>query len=444
MYIHREIDRELFTWKNTTGRKPLLLRGARQVGKTRTVRHLGEEFEYFIEINFESDKSICALFDRDFTISSIVEDLSAIYNIPVLAGRTLLFFDEIQACLPALQSLRFFYEQTPGLHVIAAGSLLEFAMSEIPSFGVGRIRSLFMYPLSFDEFLMAFGEEKLLRIKRNAGPGRPLAPPLHEKLTGYLVKHLILGGMPEVVSVYLQTRDIPECRRVQDDLMISYHDDFAKYKKRVPAGRIREVFEAVVLQATRKFVYAKAPVQANSQQIKEALQILVKAGLVIPVIHTSANGLPLGAEVNLRKQKMLIFDTGIYLRMLNLSVRDFFLSKEFHIINKGNVAEMFVGLEWLKYQSPYQQAGLYYWHREARNSNAEIDYLFAVDGNIIPVEVKAGTKGAMRSMYLFMKEKKVDYGVRISMENFSSYGNIDVIPLYAVDYLLSGKKGSDV
>ncbi len=435
MYIIREIDKELFAWKKSGKRKPVLLRGTRQVGKTRTVRNLGGQFDYFLEINFESDKSIHALFERNISVVEIIENLSAIFNITVKPGKTLLFFDEIQACTPALQSLRFFYEQMPGLHVIAAGSLLEFAISEISSFGVGRIRSMFMYPLSFNEFLKAIGEEKLIVIKRNAGPSRPLLQPVHEKLSAYLVKYLLLGGMPEVVSVYVQTKDFVECRRAMDDLMISFYDDFARYKKRVPASRIREVFDAVIMQATKKFVYARTHSQANHKQIKEALQLLIFAGLVIPVTHTSANGIPLGAEINPRKQKMLIFDTGIFLRLLNLDIREIILSREFSVINKGNMAEMLVGLEWIKYHSPYQKTELYYWHRESKNSNAEIDYLFTKDGVIVPVEIKAGTKGAMRSMYIFMNEKNLDYGIRMSMENFSSYGKIDVNPLYAVDRL---------
>lgn len=436
MYIIREIDKELLAWKESRKRKPILLRGARQVGKTRTAHNLAEQFDYFLEINFESDKSLHALFERNISVLEIIENLSAIYNIQVEPGKTLLFFDEIQACIPALQSLRFFYEKMPGLHIIAAGSLLEFAISELPSFGVGRIRSMFMYSLSFNEFLMAFGEEKLIMIKQNASSTHALSLPVHEKLSGYLMKYLVLGGMPEVVSTYMQTKSFVECRRVMDDLMISFYDDFARYKQRIPANRIREVFDAVIMQACKKFVYTRTHSQANHKQIKEALQLLIFAGLVIPVKHTSANGIPLGAEVNPRKQKMLVFDTGIFLRLLNLDIREMFLSEKFSLINKGNVAEMFVGLEYVKYHSPYQKSELYYWHRESKNSNAEIDYLFTKDGVIIPVEVKAGTKGAMRSMYIFMNEKNLDYGIRLSMENFSSYGKIDVKPLYAIDRLV--------
>ena len=170
MYIKRQIDKELLIWKDSTNKKPILLRGARQVGKTKTVRNLGEQFENYLEINFEEDKQVHTIFSENLSPNVICENLSAIYDTPIIAGKTLLFFDEIQQCLSAIQSLRFFYEKFPDLHLIAAGSLLEFALSELPTYGVGRIRSMFMYPMSFDEFLLASNESKLLEIRNQASP----------------------------------------------------------------------------------------------------------------------------------------------------------------------------------------------------------------------------------------------------------------------------------
>jgi len=435
MYIARNIDKELIKWKNSEHRKPILLRGARQVGKTQSVRQLSKQFEYFIEINFEADKQIHSLFEGNLSAKEIVENLTAVYKIPVKPTKTLLFFDEIQACIPAIQSLRFFYEQTPDLHIIAAGSLLEFALTEIPSFGVGRIRSLYMYPLSFNEFLLAFGEEKLLEILQNANPQKPLPKVIHEKLNTYLRKFFIIGGMPEVVARYAETLDYTECSQIINDLIISYHDDFAKYKLRVPANRIREVFLSAVMQTGSKFMYSQTQTQDNHKQIKEALNLLILAGLIIPVTHTDANGLPLGAETNFRKQKMLIFDTGIYLKMLNFNINEIVLSLDFNLVNRGALAEMFAGLELLKYTPPYEKAELNYWHREAKNSNAEIDYVIVRNNTITPVEVKSGTKGSMQSMYLFLNEKNLDSGIRLSLENFAQYDKINVFPLYAINLL---------
>jgi predicted AAA+ superfamily ATPase len=242
MYIPRNIDRELAQWKGEKEAKPLLIRGARQVGKSTSVRHLAGQFEYFLEINFEEQRQVRRLFEGDLDPKLICENLSLLYNTPIIPGSTLLFFDEIQSCIPAISSLRFFYEKYPGLHVIAAGSLLEFALEEIPSFGVGRIRSLFIYPLSFDEYLGAIGETGLLVAKKRADAEKPMVEPLHQKLTGHVKRFLILGGMPEVLATLIQNNDLSACGRVLDDLVTALRTDFAKYKKRVPALRIAEVF----------------------------------------------------------------------------------------------------------------------------------------------------------------------------------------------------------
>jgi len=182
-------------------------------------------------------------------------------------------------------------------------------------------------------------------------------------------------------------------------------------------------------------VYSKACTHANYNQIKEALQILMTAGLVIPVTHSSANGIPLGAGANPQKQKMLVYDTGIFQRIMGLDLADFLLSKKFDAINKGNLSEQLVGLELMKSESCYQNPSLYYWHREAKNSNAEVDYVIPVSQEIVPVEVKAGTKGSMQSLFLFLQEKNLQKGIRISNENFSVYDTIEVYPLYAVENL---------
>ncbi len=435
MYLKRLIDKELIAWKNSKDCKPLLVRGARQVGKTQSIRNLGKQFENFIEINFDSDKQIHTIFEGNLTASEISENISAIYNIPVILGKTLIFFDEIQSCIPAIQSLRYFYEQMPGLHIVAAGSLLEFALAEIPSYGVGRIRSLFMYPFSFDEFLIAFNEDKLLEIRQKSNPQNPLNSAIHEKLLKYLRKFLVLGGMPEVVSNYLQNNDLQQSFLILNDLKNSYFDDFAKYKKIVSAKRITDVFNSVVMQTVAKFVYSKTQSEDNHKQIKEALELLILAGIVIPVIHTSANGLPLGAEIDYKKRKMLLLDTGLFLNILNLNIGEIILTDDFNTINKGSLTEMFVGLELLKYYSPYQKNTLYYWHREARNSNAEVDYLISKQNEIIPIEVKSGKKGSMQSMNLFLETKNQAKGIRISAENFSFYDKIEVYPLYAIENL---------
>jgi len=432
MYLKREIDSELLKWSKDKSKKPLLLRGARQVGKSSAVKELSKHFEFFLEVNFEEHRKVHSLFSGDLSPNELCDNLSIMYNIPVTEGRTLLFFDEIQASVPAISSLRFFYEKLPGLHLIAAGSLLEFVFSDLPSFGVGRVRSLFLYPLSFEEFLSACNENLLLKAKKEAYIENPLHDAIHQKLLGYLKKFLVLGGMPEVVAKYVQGHNMGECQQILDDIIISLKTDFTKYRKRVPMLRITEVFESVVRQVGNKFKFTGVVSEANHKQIKEALDLLIMAGLVIPVTHTSANGLPLGAETDLKKRKTLVFDTGVFQRLLGLNIKEVLFEESFDLVNKGNIAELFVGLELLKASSCYRQQELFYWHREALNSNAEVDYLIQKDQDIIPIEVKSGTKGSMQSLYLFLKEKKRPYGIRFSLENYSSYGQTRSYPLYSV------------
>lgn len=431
-YHKRLIDSHLDEWGKQSNRKPLLLRGARQVGKSSAVRHLSTQFEFFVEANFEEVAILSSVFTGDLTPQSLLEDLQAIFKIPIIPGKTLLFLDEVQVCPQAIASLRFFYEKMPDLHVIAAGSLLEFALQELPSFGVGRIRSVFMYPFTFDEFLMACGEEFLLKARNRAGFDKPLNEALHQRLAKLLREFLVVGGMPEAVSVYVESKNIMEVERILDDIYLSFQTDFAKYKRLVPPSRLADTFESVIKQTGGKFVYNKVSATATHIQIKEALNLLVLAGLAIPVTHTAANRLPLGAERDPKKQKIIPFDTGILQRILGLSIADMLLADTFEMVNKGAIAEVFVGLELLKYASPFAPSPLYYWHREAAGSNAEVDYVVHKKGLIYPIEVKASNRGSMQSLRQFIKEKQSPHGIRMSLEPFAQYEDIVVVPLYAV------------
>lgn len=431
MYLQRKIDDVLLAWQRSSSRKPLLIRGARQVGKSTAVRNLSKQFDYFIEINFEEQPEYQRLFANTSDINDLVEQLAIITQTEIIEGRTLVFLDEIQASLPAISKLRYFYEKKPNLHVIAAGSLLEFALSELPSFGVGRVRSVFMYPFSFIEFLGALNEKPLASMMHQSSPERPINPIFHEKLKVYFKKFLIIGGMPQAVQTYVAKGDLLEVQRILDDLIIAIQADFVKYKRQIPPTNIKSVFESIVKQVGTKFKYSNDFTSLTNPVIKQVIDLLEMAGLVYRVTHSSSNGIPLGAEANPKKIKLLIFDTGIYQRILGLDVASLLLKDDIEVINKGNIAELFVGLELLKSNDSYERTALYYWHREAKNSQAEVDYVIQNQEHIFPLEVKAGTKGAMQSMYLFMDEKKSRYGVRLSLENFAEYDKVKVIPLYA-------------
>ena len=435
IYFNRLIDKDLFEWSKSSDHKPVLLRGARQVGKSSSVRKLAEHFDNFLEVNFEKNRKVHAFFDSDLIPQQICSHLSVHFNQAIIPSKTLLFLDEIQACPQAISALRFFYEDYPELHVIAAGSLLEFALEELPSFGVGRVSSMFMYPFSFSEYMSAFGEERLWDEVCRSSPEKPLHPVFHEKVLEILKQFLVIGGMPAVVAKFAENKDILACQKTLNDLINSLKTDFVKYKQRVPELRISAAFEAVVHQAGGKFIYAKVK-HYTGKQIKESIELLQKAGLVIPVTHSSANGIPIGAQENPQKQKFLLLDTGIFQRLLGLQLSDVLLSNDFAMVNKGYIAEQMAGMELLKASSPYEQAQLYYWHREALNSAAEVDYVIQRGEKIIPVEVKSGTIGKMQSLHLFINEKKSEYGIRTSLENFTKYENIKVFPLYAIGNLM--------
>ncbi len=434
--MYRKIGIHLNQWKEDPNRKSLLLRGARQVGKTYSIRELGQSFDHFLEVNFEEDKPVCSFFSQSLNPKDLCEKLSAYFDIPIIPGKTLLFLDEIQACPDALRSLRFFHEKMSNLHVAAAGSLIEFALNEIPSFGVGRITTLHMYPMTFEEFLIASGSETLVELTRKAGFENPMDQVLHDKLIEKVRIYQMIGGMPSVVSAYTSDSNIKSCQLILDELLSSIRMDFAKYRKRVPAIRLQEVLNSAAFQAGSKFKYSSVGLETDARACKACLELLVQAGLVYKVYHTSARGLPLGAQINIRKFKTLLFDIGIHQRLMGLNLAQHLVKNKIELINKGNLAEVLSGLELKAGSSPFVSDPLYYWHREKRSSSAEVDYVIQRGGNILPVEVKAGTKGTMKSLYIFLDERNLDTGIRISSENFSRYDRIETLPIYAVGRLV--------
>jgi hypothetical protein len=458
MYFGRTIDDYLKEWAEQADHKPILLRGARQVGKSTAVRHLGEQFDNFVEVNFEKFPAYRTLFKTDLDVLRIVPLIAAMAGQSIVPGKTLLFLDEIQSCPEAIMSLRFFKEDMPQLHVIAAGSLLEFALEELPTFGVGRIHSMFIYPMSFDEFLVANGETLLLNVRRNATPQQPLPDALHQKLVELMRIYILIGGMPEVVAKWVQTHDYTRCQEIQDTIVVSYEEDFPKYRRRVSPTLLRKALHSVAVQVTKKFVYAQVSTEHKTAEIKQAIEMLILAGIVIPVDGTSANGFPLGSEADAKVRKMLLLDTGLTLRILNMSVgqssnltQSVLTDTVADLVNRGPLAELVFGLEVVHNETPNLRGSLYYWTRQAKSSLAEIDYVLPFAGKVLPVEVKSGTQGGMKSLWMFMREKHLANAVRCSLENFGEFDYVDaadngevrhvaIYPLYAVNNLLAARK----
>jgi len=434
-YFKRNIDATLVGWSAERGRKPLLLRGARQVGKTAAVRALGRRFKHYVEINFDNDSGAGNFFKENLEPAELCRRLSLYVRTPIEPGETLLFFDEIQSCTGAIKSLRYFYEKYHMQHIIAAGSLLELALSEIPSFGVGRLHSVFMYPFSFYEFLEALGEEVLAEACRDSRPDKPLPLPVHKQLVDRLKIFMLIGGMPEVVANYVQTRDLLGSQVILEDIITTFRDDFSKYRTRMPSLVLNEVFESVMRQAQGKFIYERAAAETGNARIKQALELLIMAGLAVPVTHSAANGIPLGAEINPKYRRVIPIDTGVFLHILGIDKSEILLTDDFKTVNQGALAEIFAGLELLKNGGNHARRQLYCWSREKAQSSAQIDYLIQRGSSIIPIEVKSGTQGGMKSLNIFMKEKNINYGIRTSLENFAQKNSFDIYPLYAVSNL---------
>ena len=457
-YIQRNIDVELLEWKNNPMRKPLLLRGARQVGKSSAVRHFGKEFKYFAEVNFERHKAVKTFFQGDIDIRLIAQKIAKYINVTIEEGETLLFLDEIQECPEAIMALRFFKEDYPGLHVIAAGSLLEFTLQELPTYGVGRIHTLFMYPMTFDEFLKANDENGLIDMKGQADSRHPLDDAFHEKLVEYFRIYLLVGGMPEAVLAWIKTHDFNQCSRVQEDIILTYDDDFSKYKKRVSPDLLRTTMRGICHQPGEKITFKQISAGYRSSQIREAVRLLTLAGLTTPVVATSGNGIPLDAEANEKNMKILFLDSGLLLTVLQLEgnlaqhlIEQIMTGNPQELVNKGGLVEMVAGLEILRNKPCVQRQRMFYWEKSG-NSIAEIDYLDIFNLKVTPIEIKSGTQGGMKSLWLFMREKHLTEAIRCSFENFGEFSytdsqadnavrHITIVPLYALENLQKMKYG---
>ena len=430
--VRRRVDGVLDAWAADDGRRPLLIRGARQVGKSWSVAALAERrFVDFALVNLEQEPRYRRCFDT-LKPQEILDRIGVLRGKPVEPGRTLLFLDEIQECPAAIMALRYFYEQAPALHVIGAGSLLEFALeAERLRMPVGRIQPLFMHPLTFAEFLPAVGEEPALQAARNMAAGVSAA--VHDHLIGLLRTYLLLGGMPAVVAEYRRTGSAARAARAQTAITQTFRDDFGKYARASRHHHLDRVFLHAARLVGRKFVYAKVDPDSRARELGAAVALLERAGLVHRVRSTSGAGLPLGAEADDRHYKLVMVDVGL---MQNLSgATERLLDGDPMRIDGGAVAEQFTGQELLAHRSPYERPELFYWHRRQRNSGAEVDYLVAERGRVVPVEVKAGKTGRLRSLAVFARHYRPPVAVRVYADRFRRDGGIVSAPLYGLEGL---------
>lgn len=425
--MKRLVDKDLKDWKESTSRKSLLLRGARQVGKTFSVREFGKSYPDFYEINFEKRRDLHVVFERDLDPVRILRDLSIDRGTPISPGETLLFLDEIQACPQAILSLRYFYEEMPSLHVIGAGSLLEFAIDQV-GIPVGRVQTLTVYPVSFAEFLVAKGQQLLLK---SICDKTDLSSSVHDQAIRLLSEYIATGGLPEIVANWATHGQPLEIADNLNSLISAYRQDFDKYAKRNQLKYLSLLLEHVPLQIGKKFKFQR--VGYRKRDLAPCVELMEKAHIVHRVYHTSGHGIPLGAQADLEKFKLVLFDVGVTQQLLGLDLKGWFLQPEAEFINKGELVESFVGQELIAYSRSNIRNTLYYWQREARGSEAETDYLTVLDRKVIPLEVKAGKGSQLKSLHSFLSaHPDSPYGIKISTAPRSRFEKITSIPLYAV------------
>ena len=403
----RIIDKHLLEWKDSSNRKPLIIRGLRQVGKTYSVtRFAKQSFDDNIAIfDFERDKSCHQIFSGDLLPQRLLMELEVHIGKKIIPGKALVFFDEIQACPRALMSLRYFYEQMPELHVIAAGSLLEFAIEDI-SFPVGRVQFLWMYPMTFSEFLRAHGLEILDRQRSYLDTSSPVPESIHKKLLEQLRYYFVVGGLPEAVFTFVQRHSLPEVAEIHKTLVRSYKQDFSKYAGRTDRECLEHVFEQIPLHVGEQIKYTTLYPEKRIDQIKRSLRILEQALVIRKIFSTSAQGLPLSSGIHEKVFKYVFCDIGLMQSMAGANYSRLIEDKDLMGTYRGSLAEQFVGQEILaKIQGP-EDVRLYYWCRYKRGSSAEVDYLMVDDGKIIPIEVKSGPAGKLRSLHLFIEEHR--------------------------------------
>jgi uncharacterized protein len=407
---------DLKTWSKYPRPKPLVIRGARQVGKSTLVKiFCQEEGLELIEVNLEKNKLRELDNETTFSIGKVLSEIELITG-KAIGAKSLLFLDEVQEQSLAFNRLRYFYEDAPGVRVIAAGSLLDVILDEASfSMPVGRIEYYYLGPMTFREFLIAKSEGIVLKQLASLSMTSAPSQALHERLIEILKEYYFVGGMPEAVKTYIETKDMKQVRRVQNDLLQTYRDDIPKYTKGKQGLRVKEVFDYVPANLGNAKVKFSDISATNSLHIKEAIEVLHKAQVIIKVLHSTSSGLPLAAGGDPSIMKLFFLDVGLYNAVMDVQWQNLFLADEEELLTKGNIAEQFIA-QHLNQRNPRQRNELFYWLRDGKSGAAEIDFVISLNGRILPIEVKAGSTGKMRSLWQFLAEKNMNYAVKFDLK----------------------------
>ncbi len=427
--MERLVAQSLVRWKTSPRRKPLIVRGARQVGKTWSVTDFGRRhFAALHSVDLERERALYPLFEGDLDARRILAELEVALGHRITPGADLIFLDEIQACPRALVALRYFHEQLPELHVVAAGSLLEFAAGAY-AFPVGRVQFLTVFPMTFEEFLRTTGDEVAADIV--AGPLAPLDEVAHAHLLDRLRRYLFVGGMPEAVASYTASGSMQEAFAVHDELVTAYREDFGKYAGRADKDCLDAVLGGVAQYVGRQIKYARLASGFDNRAIKRAFDLLTRAQVVRPVRAASPAGVPLAASASQKRFKAIMVDLGLLRQLSGLRTDVEFARGDLLATFNGALAEQFAGQEVLAASSA--KRGLFYWAREERGSSAEIDYLVDGQGRPVPIEVKSGPAGRLRSLHMLLQQYPgAAPGVVLSEAGYSALPaqKLAFVPLY--------------
>ncbi len=418
--MRRTMLKHLANWLEQPNRKPLIIRGARQVGKTWLARRLAEAHKrQLIELNFEKQSTLASLFISN-DINEILLNLQSHFGQPIDPKQSLLFLDEIQACPEMLAKLRWFAEDLPELPVIAAGSLLEFTLTDHTfSMPVGRINYIHLEPLSFQEFLLAHDRTQLVEYLENFQLTMEIPAAIHQQLMTLFKEYLIVGGMPDAVSHWVKNKSLLQINQIHHDLLATYQDDFAKYSGKITHEALEKIVMKTPTLLSKKFSYANIDSIFSSTTLKKALDLLVKAKICYPVRCVSGNGIPLSAEIKEKFFKMTLLDVGLTSALLKLKLSSFSLIDDLNLVNQGGVTEQVVGQLLRTLEPPFIAPELYYWTRTTKGAESEVDYLISNQNQVIPIEVKSGSTGTLKSLHYFMAKKHYPLAVRINGDKTS-------------------------
>jgi predicted AAA+ superfamily ATPase len=432
--MNRSAYQQLIEWKNRENRKPLIVQGARQVGKTYLINEFGrKEYANYIYLNFEQDSKLHTLFSGELAPEVIVNNIGLYIGEKITSKDTLLFFDEIQASPHVLTSLKYFQEQAPEFHVIAAGSLLGVSIGKGSSFPVGKVNFLNIFPMSFLEYLIAIGEELLAEKLQTTTSPEPMPDVIHEKALNHFKLFLFLGGMPEVIQNYINNKDIVSARQVQNDILEAYKRDFSKYTEKNQAIRVSEFWNSIPRQLekeNKKFKYNDIRKGARASSFEQSVEWLRKAGIIHVVYNISTPKMPLSAYADYSKFKVYMHDVGLLAALLNISSQLIISPTEIFSEFNGAFIENFIAQE-LSY---YQNDQLHYW---TSKSDAEVDFVIESEREVYPVEVKSGMNRNIKSLRSFSDKYNPKTIFRISPRNLTQDNDFINIPLYATNVLIN-------